>query len=186
MYRNILVPVDLDDPSESAGALASAAALAKCFSSRITICSVVRDADALARGEWLPISYEQLLVEAHSKLDAISSGLDEGLAPDVSVGTGTICGGILEVAERISADLIILSSHAPRAANYVYAANAARRQTGKLLRVDRQGRSPRIKTGGIAIQVNRAVSLKWRRQNEELRRASAAESPGPECGEGYL
>lgn len=126
MYRNILVPVDLDDPSESAGALASAAAIAKCFSSRVTICSVVRDADALARGEWLPISYEQLLFEAHSKLDSISSGLGKELAPDIEVGTGTICSGILEVAERISADLIVLASHRPGVADYVHAANAAR------------------------------------------------------------
>lgn len=126
MYRNILVPVDLDDPSASAGALASAAALAKCFSSRVTICAVVRDADALARGEWLPISYQQLLVEAHSKVDAIAHRMGEAIVPNVEIGTGTICGGILDVAGRTSADLIILASHRPGAGDYVRLANAAR------------------------------------------------------------
>lgn len=126
MYRNILVAVDSDDPTQSAEALATAATLAKCFSSRLTICSVVRDANALAEGEWMPISYKQLLFETRSKLDALSHSLGEATAPDIEVGTGTICGGVLEVAERISADLIVLASHRPAALDYVHAANAAR------------------------------------------------------------
>ena len=126
MYRNILVAVDADDPAESAEALATAATLAGCFAAELTICSVVPDASALAHGEWMPISYEQSLFEERSKLDALAHSMGEATAPDVEVGTGTICGGVLEVAERISADLIVLASHRPGAVDYVHSANAAR------------------------------------------------------------
>lgn len=126
MYKNILVPVDLDDPTASTSALETAAALARCFSARITICSVVRNYEALAHGDWLPISYERLLFEARTKLDAVAARLDDKLAIDAEVGTGTICGGILDVATRTSADLIILASHRPGTADYVRLANAAR------------------------------------------------------------
>ena len=38
MFSNILVAVDADDPAESAEALATAATLANCFTSKLTIC----------------------------------------------------------------------------------------------------------------------------------------------------
>ena len=126
MYSNILVAVDADDPAESAQALATASTLANCFASKLTICSVVRGATALAEGDWMPISYEQLLFAARSKLDAIAHSMGQATAPDVEVGTGTICGGVLEVAERISPDLIVLASHEPGALDHVHQANAAR------------------------------------------------------------
>lgn len=136
MYKNILVPVDLDDPSASESALATASALAKCFSAKITICSIVRSSEALAGGEWFPISFEQLLFEARMKLDSIKARLDKGLAVEIEVGTGTICAGVLDVASRTSSDLIVLASHRPGVADYVHAANAARiarRATGSVL-----------------------------------------------------
>jgi nucleotide-binding universal stress UspA family protein len=126
MYTNILVAVDVDDPTESAEALATATTLADCFGSELTICSVVRDLNVIAHGQSMPISYEQLLFETRSKLDTLSHSMGKATAPDVEVGTGTICGGVLEVADRISADLIVLASHRPGVVDYLHAANAAR------------------------------------------------------------
>ena len=126
MYRNLLVAVGVDDPAESTEALATAATIADCFSSKLTICSVVRDVDVIAQGNAMPICYEQLVFEARSKLDALAHSTGKATAPDVEVGTGTICAGVLEIAERISADLIILASHRPGALDHVHAANAAR------------------------------------------------------------
>ena len=126
MYRKILVPVDLEHPSGASEALATAESLANCFSSWITICTVVRDARVLQSGDWLPLSYEQRLFEARSKLDAFAADVADDLELDLEVGTGTICGGILEVAQRVSADLIVLSSHPSGLGDYVHWANAAR------------------------------------------------------------
>lgn len=126
MFKNILVPIDLERPDEWAHGIALAAELAGAASAKLTICSIVRDSSVLAQGDWLPISYEQLLVEARWKLESISSQFDDKMPVAVEVGTGTICGGILDVAKRISADLIVVASHRPGASDYVHAANAAR------------------------------------------------------------
>ena len=47
MYRNILVPVDLDQPTSWSEAISKASSLAKCFSAKVTICSVVSDLKAI-------------------------------------------------------------------------------------------------------------------------------------------
>lgn len=126
MFRNILVPVDLDNPKEWEPALAVAAKLAGPASAKLTICTVVRDSAILAQGDWLPLSYEQQLVEARWKLEKMSTELESKTPVDVEVGTGTISGGILDVAKRIAADLIVLASHKPGGGDYFHVANAAR------------------------------------------------------------
>ena len=125
MYRNILLAVDLDEPGSWARALPTGIALAHAFSARLTICSVVRDAEAALEAEWSPIGYREMLDAAKVRLAGIASDAD---APSIAVevATGTICGGILDIAERISADLIVLASHAPGFSDRLWGANAAR------------------------------------------------------------
>ena len=126
MYRNILVPVDLDQPASWSEAISTASSLAKCFSAKITICAVVSDFEAIKHGEWLPISVEQLMFDARARLEGLVAAASHDQSYDVEVAAGTIAGGILEIAERISADLIVLVSHEPAARDYLLAANAVR------------------------------------------------------------
>jgi nucleotide-binding universal stress UspA family protein len=126
MYRNILVPVDLDEPASWAEAISTASSLAKCFSPKITICSVVSDVDAIKHGEWLPISVEQLMFDARARLEGLVAAANHDQSYGIEVAAGTIAGGILEIAERISANLIVLVSHEPAARDYLVAANAIR------------------------------------------------------------
>lgn len=125
MYRNILVPVDLDEPGSWAEPIATAQSLAKCFSARLTLCTVVSDLQAIERGEWLPISVEQLLFNARARLEGIAASIDH-LECDIEIAAGAIAGGVLEVAERIGADLIVSGSHLPAKRDHVIAANAIR------------------------------------------------------------
>jgi universal stress protein F len=55
MYSNILIAVDADEPDSWSDALPVAAELARCFSARLTFCSVVRDSDAELKAAWSPI-----------------------------------------------------------------------------------------------------------------------------------
>jgi len=126
MYRNILVPVDLDRPASWTEAISTASSLAKCFAAKITICSIVSDAEAIKTGEWLPISVEQLLFDARARLEGLVADAEGGMSYGVEIATGTISGGVLEIAERIGADLIVLVSHQPAVRDYVLAANAIR------------------------------------------------------------
>ena len=126
MYRNILVPVDLDHSASGSEAISTAFSLAKCFGAKVTICSVVSDARAIIKGEWLPISVEHLLFDARARLEGLVAGLDHDLNCGVEVAEGTIAGGILEIAERTAADLIVLVSHPPAAGDHLLTANAVR------------------------------------------------------------
>ena len=126
MYRNILVPVDLDQPETWTRALSVALSLAKCFSAKVTLGTVVSDAEAIKRGEWLPISVEQLLFDAKARLEGVAAAAGNEPGRDVEIAAGTIAGGVLEIAERIKADLILLVSHQPAARDHLIAANAIR------------------------------------------------------------
>jgi universal stress protein F len=126
MYRNILVPVDLDQPGTWTDALTVASPLAKCFSAKLTLCTVVSSAEAIERGEWLPISVEQLLFDAKARLEGVAASAGNEPICNVEIAAGTIAGGVLKIAERISADLILLVSHRPAARDHLIAANAIR------------------------------------------------------------
>jgi universal stress protein F len=125
MYSSILVAVDLDRPQTWAKALPVACTLRRSFSARLTLCSVVRDMDAAVEAEWSAIGYRQMIDVAHARLSELASVAAEPNI-DVDVGTGTICGGILDVAERARADLIVMASHMPNAKDHLLAANASR------------------------------------------------------------
>jgi len=126
MYRNILVPIDLDHPTGWGAAFAAASAMASCFSSRLTICTVLSDAVAIGEGEWHPISIEQRLFDLRARLEGVAASADLGRDCRVELASGTIAGGVVEIAERIGADLIILASHEPAARDYLLAARAIR------------------------------------------------------------
>lgn len=126
MYRNILVPLDLDQPASWDEAISTASSLARCFGAKVTICSIVSSSEAILKGDWLPISVEQLLFEARTRLEGLVADADYDLTFGVEVAAGTISGGILEIAERIAADLIVLVSGQPAARDYLVAVHAIR------------------------------------------------------------
>ena len=126
MYRNILVPVDLDQPETWTGALAVASPLAKCISASLTLCTIVSDAKAIKQGQWLPISVEQLLFDAKARLEGVAATARNDLTCEVEIAAGSIAGGVLEIANRIKADLILLVSHEPGTRDHLIAANAIR------------------------------------------------------------
>ena len=125
MYSSILVAIDPDQPRSWSDALPAAAALARCFSARVTLCTVVRDAEAAVEAQWSAIGYREMVEVARVRLLELASGV-AGLDVRVEVGTGTICRGILDLAGRVGADLIVLASHEPGRMDYLLGANASR------------------------------------------------------------
>lgn len=126
MYKHILMAVDVDTPLSWKQALPIVKAMAKCFSARITICTVATTLEAVKTGEWWPISYQRTLVEKRAELDTIASEVGGEIPVDVEVGSDSVSEGIVEVAERIGADLIALSSHQHKLVDLLLSPNAAR------------------------------------------------------------
>jgi nucleotide-binding universal stress UspA family protein len=154
IYRNILLAVDVDEPSSWADALPAASSLARAFSARLTLCSVVRDADVELQAEWSSIGCRAIIDHVRTGLHVIAEQA-EGLDAGVEIGFGTIVDGVLDVAKRIGADLIVLASHRPRMADWLLAANAARvaRRAACSVLVVRSGPAPqaRRRTRGAAL-----------------------------------
>ena len=124
MYTHILLAVDLDQPGSWARAMPAALALARCFGARMTLCTVVPDAQAELEAEWSAAGYREMIATAEAKLMTLAAGQDVAMATEV--GLGSIWGGILDTAERVGADLIVLASHKPAMKDYLLGANASR------------------------------------------------------------
>ena len=126
MYRNILLPVDLDQPSSWEKALPTAIALCRCFDASLALVTVVPDWNMILEVQRSPIAYREFLDIARARLATLADSISDLSGVEHHVETGSIYGGILAVAERIGTDLIVLSSHRPAMKDYLLGANASR------------------------------------------------------------
>ena len=124
MYSSILTAVDLDAPASWAKALPVSIALARFFSARLTLCSVVPDSKAMLETEWSAIGYREMCGVAEARLRSLADEADFDI--DCRVATGSVCGGIFDAAQWAGADLIVLASHKPEMKDYLLGANASR------------------------------------------------------------
>lgn len=123
MFKNILLALDLDEPSTWSKALPAARALAAAQNARLTLGTVVSDWEAARDAQWSPFGYQRMLDEAELGLRRIAEG--SGVDPcEAKVVGGSIGRGILDLAEQIDADLIVLASHRPGLKDYLIGANA--------------------------------------------------------------
>ncbi|MDT9599292.1 universal stress protein [Sphingosinicella rhizophila] len=126
MYSSILVPVDLEEPSSWSKAVPTAVALALCFKARVTLATVVEDKAAAREVQWSAIGYRELLSTASARLGLLAEELRSETQLETRVGTGSIGGGILDLAQQVEADLIVLASRRPEMRDWLIGANASR------------------------------------------------------------
>lgn len=124
MYSHILLAIDLDQPGSWEKAMPVALALGRCFAAPITLCTVVPDAEAELEAEWSAAAYREMIDTARARLRNLAR--EQGADMAAEVGLGSIWGGILDTAERVGADLIVLASHKPAMKDYLLGANASR------------------------------------------------------------
>ena len=128
MYQNILVSVDLNDQDSWRKALPTAVELCRKFGSRLHVLTVIPDLGMSMVGAYFPANFatkavEDTRVKLHALLDA---ELPTELRAQVVVAQGTIYHEIIQTAERLGADLVIMASHRPGLADYLLGPNAAR------------------------------------------------------------
>jgi len=114
MFKRILAPVDLS--ARNGRALRVAADLAAAGHARVTLLHVVQRIEGLPAAE-LAGFYAQLEEQARKKLAALAARLEKrGADVHVEVVVGDPTAGIVEHAERMRADVIVMASHrlAPR------------------------------------------------------------------------
>jgi nucleotide-binding universal stress UspA family protein len=128
MFKNILVAVDLDDEEGWARVLAAALEIARPSSARIHLIYVVPGFGLSVVGQYFPEGTEErVLAEAQKTLHSFAQEhVDDDLRDSCVVGNGTIYQEILDGAESVAADLIVMGSHRPNMRDYLLGPNSAR------------------------------------------------------------
>ena len=128
MFKNILVAVDLDDESSWVKALPAALEIARPSNARVHLIYVIPGFGLSVVGQYFPEGTEErILEEAHQSLHAFAEEhVDGNLCDSCVIGNGTVYQEVLDGAERIAADLIVMGSHRPTMSDYLLGPNAAR------------------------------------------------------------
>jgi nucleotide-binding universal stress UspA family protein len=128
MYKDILLPLDLAEPSSWEKALPTAIELCKSFQSKLHIMSVVPDFGSSLVGSFFPKGFEEKALEETKK--QLKAFVQEHIPQDIRVqriiANGTVYDEILRVCDDINIDLIIMSAHRPKLEDYLLGPNSAR------------------------------------------------------------
>jgi nucleotide-binding universal stress UspA family protein len=128
MYRHILLPLDLSDKHSWRKALPTAITLSTTFQAGLHVMTVVPEFGLPIVGQYFPSDYEAKLHEhvASQLKEFIAEQVPEDVVVQRIVAAGNIYQQILQTAEEIGADLIVMGSHRPELSDYLLGPNAAR------------------------------------------------------------
>lgn len=123
MFKKILVPIDLSH-GELAGQMIAAARQAGGKDAEIILTHVITDIPAYAAVE-IPVEVLQSTHKAaDQEIQDIATRNQIKTKPDMRHGTAG--SGILEAAEELGVDLIVIGSHKPGLADYFLGSTAGR------------------------------------------------------------
>jgi nucleotide-binding universal stress UspA family protein len=125
MYHRILVPIDLADPQLAKPAIASALMLAKEADAAVRLVNVL-PVTPVTLAEYVPPDFEAQQRSAAEEAIAIVAG-ETGLPPQrisTIVRQGNVDREILDEAEAMKADLIVMTSHRTGLRTYFLGSNA--------------------------------------------------------------
>ncbi len=128
MFRDILVPIDLNAPAMWERALQTAVEIASLEGGRLHLMSVIPEFGLPVVGQYFPADYEKRVRDdILAKLEAIArEQIPEGVDVGLIVAQGSVWREIVREAREREVDLVIMGSHRPGVEDYVLGANATR------------------------------------------------------------
>jgi len=127
MFKNILIPIDVEDENSWHKALPAAVELAGQHGASLHILTVVPGFGMSLVGSFFPEGYEQKATAmVKERLESFVAGHVGELKPSIEVAHGKPYEQILTTAQRIGADLIVVAAHRPELSEYLLGPNAAR------------------------------------------------------------
>lgn len=128
MFKKILVPVDIDQESSWTLALPAAERMAADYGAELHVIVVLPTMGMSVVGSFFPPDFEnKALASAREALTDIVT--KNATSPDtikIHVAHGTIYEEIIEAANKLGSDLIVMASHRPELKDYLLGPNAAR------------------------------------------------------------
>ncbi|CAI1568589.1 Universal stress protein G [Serratia quinivorans] len=128
MYKTILVPIDIEEDLLTEHALEHVEYLAKISGAKVHFFHALPDASAFVTAYSFGIKEfeNQAEVKAVDKLKKIMSEIDIPLERlDYTISFGSPRDEVLQLADEIGADLIIIGSRRPSVKTYLLGSNAA-------------------------------------------------------------
>ena len=125
MFKSILVPIDLADTDLAKPAIATATTLSQNWSGSVRLLNVLPMTPVML-AEYVPADFDsqqQQVSEEALNIVARESGIDPGKI-SIIVRQGGIYHEILEEADAVRADLIVMTSHRPAMRTYFLGSNA--------------------------------------------------------------
>jgi len=126
MFKTLLVPVDLAEVEAAKPAIDKAVELARGAEGSLRLI-YVRSIVPVTYMEFMPPTFDEIQQEeAEKRLAELAAKVD--LPPErvsAIVRLGSVYNEILDEAERIGADLIVVGSHRPSMATYLLGSNAS-------------------------------------------------------------
>ncbi len=128
MFKHVLLSVDLEQESSWTKALPVAVDLCKSFGATLHVLTVIPNFGMSIVGQYFPKNYEKEVGEkvlARLK-DFVAEKIPGDLSVQHIVGQGTVYEVILDMAETVNADLIVMASHRPELQDFLLGPNASR------------------------------------------------------------
>ena len=128
MYEHILLPVDLGNESSWEKALPVAIEYCGAFDATLHVMTVMPDFGSPMVAQFFPAGHaDKMMANANDVLHKfVTDKVPDSIRVQHIVADGTIYKTIIDIAERIGADLIIMGSHRPELQDYLLGPNAAR------------------------------------------------------------
>ncbi|WP_342076684.1 universal stress protein [Yoonia sp. SS1-5] len=125
MFSKVLVPVDVSLTDETQRQLQAAKTLTAPWNSDLHVVTVVPNVGMAIVGSYFDDDFE-----AKSK-SAVQVALDEavnaaGLSANTYALTGTVYDKVIDLADKLAIDLILIGAHQPALRDYLLGSNAAR------------------------------------------------------------
>lgn len=126
MFKSILVPVDLAETEASSQALERAIDLARISNGHLRLI-YIRSVMPVTYMEFVPQSFDtEQQTECEQKIAEIAAKVplpSENVSAVVRMGS--VYNEVLDEAEKMDADLIVIGSHRPSMATYLLGSNAS-------------------------------------------------------------
>ena len=128
MYKEILLPVDLDQRSSWEHALPQAVKLCEMSGANLHVLTVVPDFGMSIVSQYFPEDFRK---EAMAKVmeqlkEFVKQHVPGGVSVQHVLGEGSVYDVILSIAGKVNADLIVMASDSPEHHHYLLGPNASR------------------------------------------------------------
>jgi nucleotide-binding universal stress UspA family protein len=128
MYKDILLPVDLDQRSSWEQALPQAVKLCEMSSANLHVLTVVPDFGMSIVSQYFPKNFrKETMAKVMDQLkEFVEKNVPDGIPVQHVLGEGAVYDVILTIAKKIHADLIVMASDSPEHHHYLLGPNASR------------------------------------------------------------